>query len=174
MFLSWTSPPSSNFRVDAAYDVLPDARCDADTAGFRQRFQTRGNVYAVTINIVTIDNDIAEIDPDAQRDSWMGGVVARSGGGALHRKRELDRINGAAKLDESAVANKLDDAAVVVLDLRIEDRQPVMLQRGKRACLILCHHPRIANDISDKDRTELAICLDVGHIASELAYGRVS
>ncbi|MDQ0562177.1 hypothetical protein QO004_003978 [Rhizobium mesoamericanum] len=66
----------------------------------------------------------------------------------MHRQRKIERINGAAKLDESAVPNNFDDAAVVILDRRIEDSLPVMLQRRQRRTL--------AGDLSD-----------IGHSGSE-------
>jgi hypothetical protein len=38
---------------------------DADAAGFGQRLKSRGDVDPVTVDVVAIDDHVAEIDPDA-------------------------------------------------------------------------------------------------------------
>jgi hypothetical protein len=43
---------------------------DADPAGLCERLQTCGNIDAIAIDVVALNNDIAEIDANAQHDRW--------------------------------------------------------------------------------------------------------
>src|SRR5581483_12404358 len=63
-------------------DLLVGGARDADAAGFAQRLQPRGDVDAVAENVVAVDDDVADIDPDAEHDLLVfgNGRVA-----ALHR-----------------------------------------------------------------------------------------
>src|SRR5262249_45815026 len=50
---------------------------DADGAGLGERLEPRGDVDAITENIVAIDDHIAKIDPDPQLQAalWWEGIV---------------------------------------------------------------------------------------------------
>ena len=54
--------------VDAIADAFVDDRGDADAAGLGQRLQPRGDVDAVAVDVVALDDHVAEIDADAQHD----------------------------------------------------------------------------------------------------------
>ena len=41
---------------------------DANTSGLGHRLQARGNVYPVAIDVVSLNDDVAEIDADAKPD----------------------------------------------------------------------------------------------------------
>ena len=95
---------------------------DEHPAGLGQGFDPRGDVDAVAIDVVVLDDHVAEIDADAQLDA----VVRRDTGVALgHRLLHLDRaahrIDDAGELDQQAVAGGLDDAAMVLGDFRIDE-----------------------------------------------------
>src|SRR5690606_25781008 len=104
--------------VDAAADALVDDRGDADTAGLGQRLKPRGDVDAVAVDVVAVEDDVAEIDAGPEHD-WIavggfGGERALDGAGAV------DGVDGAHELDQRAVAVQLDDAAVVCGHDRVE------------------------------------------------------
>ena len=42
---------------------------NADSAGFRQRFQPSRDVHAVAIDVIAFDDDVADIDADAENDA---------------------------------------------------------------------------------------------------------
>ena len=140
--------------VDAVADALVDDRGDANAAGLGQRLQARGDVDAVAVDVVALDDDVAEIDADAERDLRAGGGLRRDR--PLHREGAFDRVDDAAELDQRAVADQLDDAAVVGGDGGVEDGLAVALQGGQRAGLVAGHHAGIADDVGGEDRREPA------------------
>jgi hypothetical protein len=90
---------------------------DEHPAGIGQSFDLGGDVDAVDIEIAAFDDDIAEIDADAQFDAALrhnAGVP--SGHRLLHRDRAAHRIDDASELHQQAIARGLDDAAVVLGD----------------------------------------------------------
>ena len=74
----------------------------------------------------------------------------------LHRDRAAHRIDDAGKLHQQAVAGGLDDAAVVLGDLRIEELAAQRLEAFERPFLVRPHQPRIPRHIGGQDRGETA------------------
>ena len=74
--------------------------------------------------------------------------------------RHLDRaahgIDDAGELHQQAVAGGLDDAAVVLGDLRVEKLMAQRLEAFLRALLVRPHQPRIPRHIGGEDRGEAA------------------
>src|SRR5689334_12195472 len=62
----------------------------------------------------------------------------------------------ACEFHQQAVAGGLDDAAVVLGDLRIEKLAAQRLKAFERAFLIRAHQPRITRHIGGEDRGETA------------------
>ena len=169
IFLTLTSPPSWNCNVDPVADALVDDRGDADAARFGDRLQSGSDVHAVAIDIVGFDNDVAEVDADAQDDNRRRAVlVRRQSSRALNRERAIDRVDDARELDDRAIADQLHDAAVVSGDCRIEHGFAMPLQGGQRAGLVRSHQPRIADHVSGKNGRKLTVNALFGH---ELARG---
>ena len=52
--------------VELAVDLLANAGGHANTARLRQCFEARSDVDAVPGNIVAVDDDVAEVDADAE------------------------------------------------------------------------------------------------------------
>jgi hypothetical protein len=138
--------------------LLPHGRRDANASGCGERLQPRGNVDAVAGDVVTLDDDVAEVDPNAEFDPLVGGdeQVARSHL-ALHLHGAAQRGRRARKFDQHAVAGRTHDAAAVLGDLRIDQLRADLPQPGMRAGLVALHEPRIADDVGDDDRGELAV-----------------
>ena len=92
--------------------------------------EPRGHVDAVAIEIVAVDDDVAQIDADAKLDMPIFGDA----GIALdHAALDLDgaarRVDDAAELDQEAVAHHLEDAAAVLGDRWLEELAPMLLER---------------------------------------------
>jgi hypothetical protein len=137
--------------------VVVDRIGDEHPAGIGQGFDPCGDVDAVAIEIVALDDHIAEIDADAKLDAPIGGNLGIAlGHRALHLDRAAHRVDDAGKLDQHAVAGGLDDAAVMRGNFRIGDRAPQLGQRGVRALLVRAHQPRIPGHIGGEDRGETA------------------
>src|SRR5215471_21228178 len=122
MFLSCCSPMSSKAgEVELPRGILLDPRRDADAAEHGQSFEPCGEVDPVAKNVAVFDDDVALMDAKAELDPLFGRHARVPLG---HRPLYLDRathcIDDADKLDQEAVAGGLDDVALVLGDLGID------------------------------------------------------
>jgi len=140
---------------------------DEHPAGIGERFDPGGDVDAVAVEVIALDDDIAEIDADAQLDAAVradAGVAF--GHRLLHRDGAAHRVDDAGKFHQQAVAGGLDDATAVFGNLRIEELAAQRFEAFVSALLIGAHQPRIAGDIGGKDRGEAA---DRSHLRPAVA-----
>ncbi len=143
---------------------------DEHPAGIGERLDPCGDVDAVAVEVVALDDHIAEIDADAQFDAALRrDARIPLGHRLLHRDRAAHRIDDAGKLDQQAVAGGLDDAAPVLGDLRIEQLAAQRFQAFERAFLVRPHQPRIPRHIGGEDRSEAA---GLAHATSPAARRR--
>jgi hypothetical protein len=141
----------------AAHLVGGRAR-DVDAAGLGQGLDAGGDIDAVAVYVVAIDDDVADIDADAEFDPMVG----RCAGVAL-ADLALDLygaghgIDGAGELDEGAVAHQFDHSPGMPGDRRIDDVAAQRLQPAERAGLIEAHQARIADHIGRQNGREPAL-----------------
>ncbi len=118
----------------------------------RHRLKPCRDVDAVTVDIIALDDDVAEVDADAQLDAaGFGGFRIRGGQGALDGGGALDGIDHAGKLNERAIAHELDDPAMEFFDRRIDHIPAADFEECQGAGFVLAHEAAIANHIGDKD-----------------------
>jgi hypothetical protein len=85
---------------------------DANTAWLSHRLQSCCYVYPIAIDIVALDDDIAEIDPNAKSNLMCFGSALVSGGHfTLDRGCTLDSIYDTREFDECTVAHEFDHTA---------------------------------------------------------------
>ena len=77
---------------------------------------------------------------------------------ALNFARTTHRIDDAGEFCQHAVAGGLDDAAVMLADLRIHQLDEVRLQAFVRAFLIGAHQAQVVRHIGGENRGETAGC----------------
>src|ERR1035437_9370003 len=104
-----------------AYLIVHDAG-NHDPAGVGQRLQARRHIDAVSENVIAVENDVADIDADAEFDA----LVRRCRGVALcHAALDIDRatdgIDHAHELHEHSIARRFDDSAAMFGDLGIDE-----------------------------------------------------
>ena len=93
---------------------------DADPARLGQSFQPCRYIDTVTVDIATVFDDVANIDPDAELEAAIGrhiGVSLRHL--ALHVDGTTHRVDDAGEFDQEPVAGGFADAPAVLFDLRI-------------------------------------------------------
>ena len=107
---------------------------------FGELLQPRSHVYALAVDIFAVDDDVAEIDPNAETDPLFfrstGLLLFRhflNSGGARYC------IDDAGKLAQGAVAHKLDDATMVFSEKRLDFFFAKGLKAIDRAHLVTLH-----------------------------------
>src|SRR5690348_8891068 len=151
-------------NVDPIANTFVDDRGDANAAGLGDRFKARGDVHAIAVNVIALDDHIAQIDANAENNLLLAFIpqFARP----LDRKCAVDGIDYASELNDGAIANQLDDAALVGGDRRLKDRLPVLLQGSERARLVGRHQSGIADDVGREDGCQFPVDAFFGHESS--------
>jgi len=144
--------------VELVADLVAHHPADADSARLGQGFETGGDVDPIAVDVALVDDDVADINADAELDAlFRGHADVALGHPALQIDRAAHRVDDAGEFDEEAIAGGLDDAAAVFDDLGVEKLAPVALQCGERAFLVQPHQPRVAGNIGGKDRGKAAL-----------------
>ena len=107
-------------RLQPACHGFMDVARDHDAASRRFRLQPRRDVHAIAVEIVAIDDQVAEVQADAEHDG-----VSRAGPGwprpwPAGTRWRRQGIDGAGELDQRAVAGQLDQPAAVSRQRRLE------------------------------------------------------
>src|SRR5437868_2482700 len=112
---------------------------DTNSPRRRQRFQTRGDIDAVAHEIASVDDNVAEIDPDAKTHPIRLGQTSvpfvdleLNFGGASHR------LNRTCEFRDYTVPSTSEDASVVVRYQTVDDLS-INLESGVRTFFILAH-----------------------------------
>src|ERR1700731_3771366 len=94
---------------------------DADPAGLRDAFEPRRNIDSISENIAVLDDDVADVNPDADFDApFIRNADIALRHPVLHLDRAACRVHGADEFDEYAIAGAFDDTAAVLRDGRFQ------------------------------------------------------
>jgi hypothetical protein len=89
-----------------AYLIARDAR-NHDAAGIGQGLQTRHHIDAVSENIIAVENDVADIDADAEFDALVRRYLGVAfGHAALDIDRPTDGVDHAHEFHKRSVARR--------------------------------------------------------------------
>ena len=151
--------------IGLGHDIVANRGRHRNSARSGDRFDPRGDIDSVAIQIVPVDDHIAEVDPDPELDL---AVVCRFlialAHVALDFERTFQGADNALKFHQRAIAGKLEGPAIVRGDTRVEQIAPQRFKRLERGNLVRTHEPAIANHISRKDRRQAPL-----HCASSLS-----
>jgi hypothetical protein len=105
--------------------------------GSANPYQTCRHVHAVAEDVATIDDDVADIDPNAKLDP----LLLRHVGVALHHatlniKSTAHGVDHAAELGQHSIAGVLDNTAAVFGNLGIDEGAQMVLELDVRALFI--------------------------------------
>ena len=144
--------------VELAGKLVTHVPGNADARGRRQCLQARGDIDAIAENVVTLDDDVADVDADAIADALtLRQVRLALRHGALDLDRAHDRIDRAGEFGQQAVAHELDDPPLVLADLRLDHALALRPQRRERAGLVVADQTAITNDVGCQDRRKPAL-----------------
>jgi len=133
-------------------------------ARFGDALQPRRNVDAVSIDVLALDDDVAQVDADSKLDAAAFGRSAIAVGHAgLDREGAAHGLDRAGEIHQQAVAGSLHDASVVRGDAGFGEFANMLFEPAKRTFLVAAHEPAITGDVSCQDRCELAFSALVFH-----------
>ncbi len=141
---------TGNSPLDLSEDVIGHA----DAAGVGDAFNAGSNVHAIPEDVTAIDDDVADVDADAEvnpRFRRHPGIA--SGHALLDIDRTTHGIHSAAEFSQHPVSGVLDDPPTILRDLRIHDGRkvfpeldvrPLFVQAGQAAvpCHVGCQNRR--------------------------------
>src|SRR5262249_58477210 len=130
---------------------------DADPTWLSHRLEACGDVYAVAIEFVAFDDDVAEVQSDTHKDC---AVFRKHRVRCLHRLADLDRalhrIDGARELGPGAVAHEPNDATAVLGKQRLDNYLTPVGQGGERTSHVLLPQAALADDHRRQDGRDAA------------------
>jgi hypothetical protein len=133
--------------------MIKGRTAQGDTSGFGGFLDARCYVHPVAVDVAAFDDDIAQVDADAEFDRLFGGALGEH---ALHGDGAIHRVDDAGKLDQRAVAHEFDDAALVSRHLGREHVLAQQLERRQGAGLVFAHQPRVADHVGRHNRRKPA------------------
>jgi hypothetical protein len=93
---------------------------DADAAGVGEALQSRRDVHPVTIDLLALDHDVAEVHANAKRHPSLGRKARVLGlKSSLNIDGAVHRLDHAGELGQHTVASRIDEASVMLAYLRI-------------------------------------------------------
>src|SRR5229473_1520430 len=121
---------------------------DANTTRFCDPLETHCNIDPVTKDIVLFDNDITDVNADAELDPLvLRHVDILFGHAALNFVGTSDGVDHAGELGNSAVPGILDNTSVMLSDFGIENRSSKRFQSRQRAFFVDPYQAARARDI---------------------------
>jgi hypothetical protein len=121
---------------------------DADAARLSNSLQPHRNIDPVTKDIVLFDNDITDVNADAEFDLLvLRHVDILFGHAALNFVGTSHGVDHAGELGNSAVPGILDNTSVMLSDFGIENRSSKRFQSRQRAFFVDPYQAARARDI---------------------------
>ncbi len=135
-----------------------DLARDADATRRSEALEARGDIDAVAIDVLALDDHVTEVDADPKGDPLaFGRLDIAVDHGALDLDRALHGIGHAAKLDQGAIAHQFDHAAAARGDRGLDQLAAMRLKPRERAALVLAHQARVADHIGGEDGGKSAL-----------------
>src|SRR5204863_6849968 len=116
-------------RIEPVAEMVANRAGHGDATGFGQLLSPGRDIRPISMDVLTLDDDVAQIDADPEYDPriFRGRDVA-FGHPTLHRNRAGNRLDHTCELDQKAVAGRFDDATLVLGDLGIKEFAPMGLE----------------------------------------------
>jgi hypothetical protein len=131
MFFRERLPRSSKVAFTRPVTGFMDSTRDHNAASRSLRFEAGGDVHAIAVEIVTIHDQVAQVQAHAEHKRSVSRLVTVSlGYGLLKLDSGAQRINGAGELDQSTVAGQLDQTPSILCQNRIEMFRAVLNGAG--------------------------------------------
>src|SRR5262249_58790468 len=109
-------------------------------AGLGERFELPRSISALAKNVISINNNIADINPNANLDALVRRYIRVAlGHTALNIDSAAHSIDNANELHQRPISGGFNNSAAMFGDLRIDQFFAVRLELAQRAFLIGSH-----------------------------------
>src|SRR5262245_28759627 len=100
--------------LEPPVDRLPNGARNNDPARRCLGLQPSSYVYSVAVDVIALDNNVAEVKTDPKHDGFIVGLAAIClDHGLLKVYRRGERVHGAGKLDQAAIAREPDHSTAM-------------------------------------------------------------
>jgi hypothetical protein len=118
-------------------DMISDGSGDADAVRRAFSLEPCNHVHSITMQITTVSNRVANVDPNAEADGSIRRLVTIAERNLLlHLHCTTHRSVNAVEHDEHRITSGLDDPAAMILDRRVYYLFAEPTQPFKRSCVI--------------------------------------
>src|SRR6266446_4382064 len=133
-------------------DLIVNSTRDRNASRHSDAFEPRCNIDAIAEDIVVVEDDVSQMDADAELDPLgLGYLRVLVSHAALNFDGASRCIDGTGKFDQHTVASGLDDAAAMFGDCGVDKRFSESLQLRQRAFLVGTNQAAITGDIRRQD-----------------------
>src|SRR6266487_4993107 len=159
---------------DLAADLIISRRRNADATGFCDALKPRRYVNAVSKNVMSLDDYVADIDAHTESNAPVFQLTdCKFLDAGLELHSSADRFDRARKLGQEPVAGVLHNAAAVFGDCWLDSFREERPQLGMGSLFVIVHEPRIASHVPGHYRRQPAsdpVCLLLHHGAQSRAH----
>jgi hypothetical protein len=142
----------SKLNVQFVSHTFAHHRGDTNATRIAQTFEPRGYVYAITVNIFTLDYHIAEMNADAKQHlAFVRFRILVGDYTVLDIDRALNGFNDTSELYEEAITHRLYKPPVMLIYGGRYDRTMLFIESGTCTCFILSHQSRVPDHIGCQD-----------------------
>ena len=134
--------------IQLPFDLVERSPRNQNAPRIGQSFQPGCEIHTIAIDILAIDDEVAEIDANAEIKTFFTRQLCIV---FLERELNIDRasdgIHNARELNQGSIAHKFDQPAIMSSDSWVDVVGPHGLQPIKGIRLIILHKAAIADDI---------------------------
>jgi hypothetical protein len=128
-------------------DMVSNSTRDANPTRLSKSLQAGGDINGVAEEIVALNDDIADMYPDAEPHLLTGrSIRILLCYGVLHRDSTLHGVHSTSEVSDETIASRVEDPTAMRGDQAIYD-DPVRGEGAERVDLILPHQSAVALDI---------------------------
>jgi hypothetical protein len=154
-------------KIELVADLIAHNSTETNPAGFGDPFQSGCYVHPVAVDVVAVDDDVAEIDTDAEYNPpILGSTGIALDHPTLHCHSAGDGLNHTREFDQDSVAGRLDDATFVFGSLRVDQFTTMASEPCESAGLVLSHEAAVSGHIGGENGREPALDALPAHNAS--------
>jgi hypothetical protein len=146
-------------EIDLINDPIVDRSRNVDAARLCEGFKARCYVDPIPEEIVILDDDVVQIDPDTERNPTVGQqplVYSRSCFNQVNRAAY--GCDDARELKKYLIAGPPNDASTKFEDLRLQNFGPQERQTGEGTRLISRLEPFVTNEQDRREAASYAPC----------------